>query len=295
MSTTLTDQLFAALAEFSSTSRLYELKIGILAAELAKGRVMRGSNRPELFWKRPAALLLACLATGLLLSACEKPTVEVNLHGVNYTKDTFSYVVSDPAKPSSGSGGELIDPFGAGGMTCCVTLPKKWRPDIKLKVQTTHWVEVGPDRNIQVVKGEHVVDVPRYVDGKPGELWVLREADGQVSVISSDVQPDHPGWPGRVKGWPVPSLEYRRERWELFRKHQQMYVDTFMQLLDELKKSPDARAKAAWEHDLKYNKESLSGFSGSEDPRYRTYLKKDYLDGLERSRMELARIMEMKP
>lgn len=256
---------------------------------------MNRLNRKELPWKRPASLLLACLATFFFLFACEKPTVDVNLHGVNYTKDTFSYVVSDPARPNSGTGGELIDPFGAGGMTCCVALPKKWRPGIKLQVRTTHWVEEDPDRRIQVVKGEHVVDVPRYIDGKPGELWVLREADGQVTVVSSDVQPNHPGWPGKIKGWPVPSLEYRRERWELLRRHQQMYVDTFLKLLDELEKSPDARAKSAWEHDIEYNKEALSSFNGPEDPGYRAYLKKDYLDNLEYSRMELARIMEMKP
>lgn len=256
---------------------------------------MKGSNRQELCWKRPAALLLACFATVLLLSACEKPTVDVNLHGVNYTKDTFSYVVSDLARPNSGSGGELIDPFGAGGMTCCVTLPKKWRPGIKLQVRTTHWVEEGPDQNIQVVKGEHVVDVPKYTDGRPGELWVLREADGQVSVVSSDVQPDHPGWPGKVKGWPVPSLEYRRARWELLREHQKMYVNTFLKLLDELEKTPDARAKAAWESEIEYNKEALIGFSGPHDPRYRAYLKNDYLGDLKYSREQLARIMEKKP
>jgi hypothetical protein len=36
-----------------------------------------------------------------------------------------------------------------------------------------------------------------------GELWVLRGADGSMSVVSSDFQPDHPNWPGRVKDWPV--------------------------------------------------------------------------------------------
>lgn len=256
---------------------------------------MKEATAQELIWKRPVALLPACLAMIFFLVACEKPTVDVNLHGVNYTKDTFNYVVSDPAKPDSGSGGELIDPFGAGGMTCCVTLPKKWRPGIKLQVRTTHWVEEGPDRNIQVVKGEHVVDVPRYVDGKPGELWVLREPNGQVSVVSSDVQPNHSAWPGKVKGWPVPSLEYRRERWELLRKHQQMYVDTFLELLDELERSPDARADQAWKSAKEHDQESLKGFTGPQDPRYRKYLKKDYSESLAYSRDQLAKIMEQKP
>lgn len=250
---------------------------------------------PKLLWKQSLAMLLTCLATAALLSACEKSTVDVNLHGVNYSAETFNYVVSDPAKPESGSGGELIDPFGGGGMTCCVTLPKKWRPGIQLQVRTTHWLEEGANRDIREVKGEYLVDVPSYVDGKPGELWVLREADGKVSVISSDFQPDHPKWPGKVKGWPVPSLQYQRERWELLRKHEQMYVNTFLSLLDELERSPDVAAKEAWEHAKEYDPKSLSDFTGPHDPRYLAYLKKDYLENLAGSREDLARVMEAKP
>ena len=247
------------------------------------------------FLKRLLRLLLTCLAMLPLLSACEKSTVDVNLHGVNYSGETFTYVVSDPAKPESGSGGELIDPFGAGGMTCCVTVPKKWRPGIKLRVQTTHWWEEGPERKIHEVKGEQVVDVPSYVDGKPGELWVLRDADGKVSVISSDFQPNHPKWPGKVKGWPVPSVAYQRERWELFRKHEQMFVDNYLELLDELEKAPNVRAKEAWVHAMEYERKSLREFSGPEDPRYIAFLRAEYLAGLMRSRERLTKLMETKP
>ncbi|MFL6676562.1 MAG: DUF3304 domain-containing protein [Massilia sp.] len=44
----------------------------------------------------------------------------------------------DPAKPDSSGGGELSDPFAAGGTTCCFSLPKKWRPGIKVRLHTTH-------------------------------------------------------------------------------------------------------------------------------------------------------------
>lgn len=245
--------------------------------------------------KRIVALLLSSLATVCLLAACEKSTVDVNLHAVNYSGETFSYVVSDPAKPDSGSGGELIDPYGAGGMTCCVTLPKVWRPGIKLRVQATYWLKERPDGSLPEIKGEHIVEVPSYVDGKPGEIWVLRAADGKVSVVSSDFQPNHPKWPGKVKGWPVPSLEYRRERWELFRKHQQGYVDTFSELLDKLENSPEIRAKEAWQYATENDPKSIRGFTGPQDPRYLAYLRQDYLESLENSREELSRIMEMKP
>ncbi|MGZ8295076.1 MAG: DUF3304 domain-containing protein, partial [Telluria sp.] len=177
----------------------------------------------------------ACVLSACLLAGCEKAEVDVSLHGVNYGGDAFSYYVTDPTKPkTSGAGGELIEPFAAGGTTCCFTLPKKWRPGIKVEVRTTHWLPQKPDGSLPEVKQIHLVDVPVYANDSPGELWVLRAADGTLAVISSDLQPDHPNWPGKLKGWPIPSLEYRRERWALIRNHQETFVTAYMKLLDEL-------------------------------------------------------------
>jgi hypothetical protein len=244
---------------------------------------------------RTLQILAACLLGTPLLAGCEEPTVGVNVHGVNYTGDTFSFIVNDPAKPDSGAGGELIDPFGAGGITCCVTLPNKWKPGIKLQVHTTHWLPKKPDGSLPEVKEEHVVEVPPYVDGKPGELWVLREADGSVSVISSDFQPDHARWPGKVKGWPVPSLEYRRERWEISRKYEAEGVAFFLSMLDQLKKDPVRRAKEDWEFAKQQHPTEIKNFYGPEDPRYHLALKEEYEKGLLRSRGLLKQVMEAKP
>ncbi|MFC5461530.1 DUF3304 domain-containing protein [Massilia niabensis] len=237
----------------------------------------------------------ACLLGTFLLSACEKQTVDVNLHGVNYTGDTFSYWVMDPTNPERGSGGELIDPFGAGGTLCCATLPRKWQPGIKLTIRTTHWLKERPDGSLPEVKKEHVVEVPKYVDGKPGELWVLRNADESVSVVSSDLQPDHVQWPGKVKGWPVASLEYRRERWELFRKHEEGGVRLFLSALAELAEDPEKHTKEEWAHTKKYNPSELIGFSGHGDPKYRDFLRKQHEEGLERSRKLLKNVMDARP
>ena len=239
---------------------------------------------------------LACVLTALILSACEKPTVDVNLHGVNYSDATFTYYVSDPAAPEdSGSGGELIDSFAAGGTTCCATLPRTWRPGIKLQVNTTHWLKQLPDGSLPEVKETRVIEVPPYVDGKPGELWVLRAADGSISVVSSDFQPDHPKWPGKVKGWPVPSLEYRRERWEIMMKYEEGGVHAALALLDQLEKDPQARAKEAWEHAKEYKRSTIKGFSGPDDPEYIIFLKKRYEGSLEYSKNRVKQLMEARP
>lgn len=181
-------------------------------------------------------LVLVSMLAASLLSACEKPIVDVNLHGVNYTDNAFTYVVMDPENPEGGSGGELIDPFGAGGTMCCAKLPRKWQPGIKLQIRTTQWLQQRPAETLVEVKKMHIAEVPKYADGNPGELWVLLNADESVSVVSSDLQPDHAQWPGKVKGWPVPSIEYQRERWELYRKHEEGGVRLYLSALTELGK-----------------------------------------------------------
>ena len=243
-------------------------------------------------------LRMGCLLLGIcLVTGCaEKTDVDVNLHGVNYGGDAFSFYVTDPADPkSSPTGGGIIDPFAAGGTTCCVTLPTKWRPGIKVQVHTTHWLPETPDGRLPEVKNVQLVDLPTYATGVPGELWVMRAADGSVSVISSDFQPDHPQWPGTVKGWPVPSLEYRRERWELYKKEAEGYVEFYLEALDELEKSPKTRSGQAWESASKYDRDEIKGFSGPDDPRYLTFLREDYLKGLKRSQARLTGVMEMRP
>jgi hypothetical protein len=102
--------------------------------------------------------LLAPVLAVLMLCGCEKSTVSVSVHGVNYTADEFSYLLIDPDQPDSSSAGEHIDPFAAGGTTCCYVLPKQWKPGIKVKIQTIHWLTKDRDRNFPEVKEEHVVD-----------------------------------------------------------------------------------------------------------------------------------------
>jgi hypothetical protein len=230
-----------------------------------------------------------------LLSGCEESTVNVNLHGVNYTVDPFTYMVMDPVKPDQISGGELIDSFAAGGTTCCATLPREWRPGIKLTVRTTHWLTARPDGSLPEVKQVHVVEVPKYVGGKPGELWVLRNADGSVSVVSSDLQPDHAQWPGKVKGWPVPSLEYQRERWEIYRKHEEIFVRLYVSLLDDLGEDPKKHGEFFWGETTKSDPSDLAGFSGPHDPKYLASLRKEYDEGLDNSLKSLKNVMDQKP
>jgi hypothetical protein len=240
-------------------------------------------------------LISVILFGGVFLSGCDKSAVSVNLHGVNYTAEPFTYMVMDPAKPDQIGSGEHIDSFSAGGTTCCAVLPREWRPGIKLQIRTIHWLKPRADGSLPEIKHEHVVEVPKYVDGKPGELWVLRNADGSMGVVSSDFQPDHAQWPGPVKGWPVPSIEYQRERWELFRKHEEDGVKSYESALAELSQNPDKRARESWDVKKQYYPSDVAGFSGPSDPRYRDSLRSEYEEGLKRSRKLLSDLMDAKP
>ena len=247
-------------------------------------------------------LLLSILP--VLLTACAVFTpstatssngVSVSLHGVNYTGESFQYVVADPKDPSNSGGGEHISPFSAGGTMCCYQLPKRWAPGIQVQVQATYWTENGPEKKLEEITQVHIVELPRFPDKKIGALWVLRTKEGAIELVLSNVQPDHPDWRGRVKGWPEPSLEYRRERWELYRYSAQVGVDNYKKLLSELQSNPQRRLREAWEHRKKRRSVKISAFIGVEDPAFAAYLEKEYLDGLKSSELELEQVMKAKP
>lgn len=239
---------------------------------------------------------LALLWMGFLsVSACGQSTTNVSLHGVNYSGEPFRYYVMDLDKPQIVGGGELVEPYGAGGTMCCASLPRKWRPGIKLKVKTVHWLKKRADGELPEIQEEHSIEVPPYVDGKPGELWVVREKDGKIGAISSDYQPDHLKWPGKVKGWPIPSIEYRRERWLVLMRYEESGLRLYTNLLDELAKNPSERARKAWEYTSKNNPEELEAFAGETDPNFLKYLRAQYEDGLERSKRLIRELEEVRP
>ena len=237
-------------------------------------------------------LLLLCTP---MLAAGAKSSVPVSIHGVNYRADDFSYVLVDPTNPENSGGGELIGAFAAGGTICCYTLPAKWRPGIKIEIRETHWLAKLPDDSLPEVTKKHVVDLPPYVSGKPGELWVVRTSDGSMTIVSSDFQPNHAKWPGKIKGWPVPSLEYQRERHDLYIKKANSTVELYVELLRELKESPLARAREAWSMSTKYEPVELKGFSGPDDPAYLMMLKRSYESSLVDAREALQREKDSRP
>lgn len=230
---------------------------------------------------------------GLALSQYRGAHASVSLHGVNYSDREFSYFIADPENPKKTIGGEHIAPFAGGGTTCCAVLPLEWKPGTKVRLTTTHWLKKRPDGSLPQVTQEHEVEVPEYAEA--GELWVIRNSAGKISVVSSNVQPDHPSWPGNIKGWPIPSMEHQRERWELYRIHEAGYVELYESSLAELRKNPEAHARKSWEYEREHGADEIAKFTGPTDPRYITRLQNEYSDGLNRSKARLEEVMRAKP
>lgn len=232
-------------------------------------------------------ILLACL----LLAACGNDKIPVSVHGVNYSGDAFSYALMDTQDPPKPKAGELIDEYGAGGIVCCYDLPRKWRPGLRLtlSVREDRLDEAGKD-----VDKDLTVDVPKYEDGKPGEVWVQRFSDATYALVLSDYQPNHPNWPGRIKGWPVPSLDYQRKRWDIEIRSEEGYFDSYRKSLELLDSEPDEEAQRDWDFRVSQF-ENLKKFSGPKDAKFLEMIRKENLEGLKESTARLQKLKEERP
>jgi hypothetical protein len=230
---------------------------------------------PNRWWVRMllaglSASLVGCGSAGLALG---QSTVAVGVHGVNYTNETFSYIVKDPENEGNSAGGELVSRFTAGGLMCCYALPRKWRPGLKVVVRSTHWLNEKVNGNLPEFKKEFTVEIPQYAE--PGELWILRLADGTVDVVSSDLSPIHPDWPGKIKGYPVPSAEYRAERRALARREAQRSLESFQNTLNEITINSETYTKRMWPKWQEARLKKFLKFSGPTDPALHEFLLRD--------------------
>lgn len=166
--------------------------------------------------KIPAEFLLCrCIAAmGLIamLGACaviapkKAERSGASVHALNYSAREIEFIgVEAPDNPKNEGGGDALNPFGTGGSNCCFSIPDTWRPDLKVIVEYKIYPEPKYRREL--------VGVPAYPEGKPGDIWLIVHADESAEAVVSKYGPSRPEWPGKVKGYPVPSREYRLKLW----------------------------------------------------------------------------------
>ncbi len=81
---------------------------------------------------------------------------------------------------------------GPGGKNCCIGLPRKWRPGMKVRVEWEQGdkVQILPKKSVEL-------EIPAYKT--PGDLYVLFHPKQEVELVVSSIEPGWPGWPGKEK------------------------------------------------------------------------------------------------
>ncbi len=155
-------------------------------------------------WLHVIALALACVG----LSGCERfqsgvapdPNAPVGAYVdvINYNYDrTYQYTMSDLTQPNAPEiGGGIVDLLASGGSAnCCISLPKVWRPGLKVRLD---WGEA--DYKKEIARHSQEFEIPKY--DQPGNMYLTYLPEGKVELIVSKVEPGHPNWPGSIKQTP---------------------------------------------------------------------------------------------
>jgi hypothetical protein len=205
--------------------------------------------------------------TGILLittlAACATPAEKkddrygVSIHALNYSAREVAYIaVEEPGHPERGGGGESVNPYGGGGGTiCCFSVPAKWSPEFKVVVVYQFYPEKTYRRS--------EVGVPPYPNGKAGDIWLVVHPDESVEAVVSDFGPSLVEWPGSIKGYPVPSREYRLKLWSEKLGREQADLAAMKKALkgdvSDLSSEELAKLKSA----IKYSQEEIKRLEGS--------------------------------
>lgn len=171
-----------------------------------------------LFNRSTARRLLPALCA-LFMTACANLHAEDSLglavSNVNYSGTSYdSALAVDPVTDQS-AGGEAAMAYGAGGQMCCYSLPPQWRPGIQVEVRLLKekvgktYQERAYEQDVWIKKR---IEIPPY-QGHPSTLWIVIYPDQQIAAYATNYDPSNPNWPGKIKGWPVPSVEYQRKLW----------------------------------------------------------------------------------
>lgn len=153
---------------------------------------------------RWAGWLLSTTIAGLLvaLSACaDNDKVSTNYSVVNHTDIGVVDITVNH------TGGILAaHPLGESGQACCVTVPRKWRPDLKVTIgwQDDSTKQLDNDGKPMKNDGRYVlipgqkysrtVPIQEYQPDKLGTLYIHILPDRNVTVTVSMLAPFHPDY-----------------------------------------------------------------------------------------------------
>ena len=140
------------------------------------------SRHPCSAWISGRCRVVLLVLCALLFGCLEEEKMSVSLVGYNRT-DTEIYGFSVDK-----SGGPYLSPHSGGGnITCCITIPEKYRPGMTVKVSR---FDFGGENRV-----EWVVPVPPYKGEDGGRFKVHFLRDGSVKVFVTRYALWHPDYP----------------------------------------------------------------------------------------------------
>ena len=151
--------------------------------------------------------LTGVLAAAVLLAvgahAAPEPArsgeVGVMVGAVSYRHDrSLQYTIDDltrqPPQPVIGA---VVERLASGEEKgCCLSLPNKWRPGMKVRVS---WQESEGGR-LDPQGYTRDLEIPRYAS--PADLFVVFYAGHEVEVVVSAAEPGQTAWKGKIKKTP---------------------------------------------------------------------------------------------
>ena len=133
------------------------------------------------------AYLIAAGASILMTSACTETTTSVSVSGYNHMNQLSIHMFD-----INGTAGINASPGSGGGETCCVTIPLRWQPGIKMRVR---WEYDQDEDSTQSLPKNQVteVDIPEY--RRLGAVQVHFYDGHRVKLVVSPCSPEHPFYP----------------------------------------------------------------------------------------------------
>ena len=236
---------------------------------------------------------LIAIAIATCLSACEGKQVGATVTGLNYRDDEISrFTVTDPGNDKNVMGGEAFLPYSVGGQMCCYALPARWHKGLQVKLDVKTSSNVLHDKGWEVYEAEQeerrkagtlyqsvLLDIPEYHTQGTPTLWVQFLPGDRYAAIVSDAGPRDDAWPGEVKGWPEPTLEYEQKLWQREMRQAEDSLENANMLIEQYAHGvSDAQLQEKWAHYKKYERDELEHVQSYKDPEFLVFLKKSAKD-----------------
>ncbi|MGO4812259.1 DUF3304 domain-containing protein [Cupriavidus sp. 2MCAB6] len=137
-----------------------------------------------------AVLLSSVLLLLLPLGGCTDDMIPVEVTGYDHMENRaiFWFTVNGASGPS------LFPESGGGKYSCCVEIPKRWRPGMKAKIR---WEYGSGDDSAH----ETELEIPEYTPQNRGAVQVHFYPEHRVKIVVSRYSLGHPANPLPQKDW----------------------------------------------------------------------------------------------